>query len=267
VEILLHEAAPSGEWKIEAKVGDFSFPMGAGGLKNTRARIMAEISLTNPNSPEDRISRKAFAPILLQGSPPVLSELIAPVQPIPQGKPIEAYVTVEKELSPVKEMQIGIDRDNSGALEESEKPEKLNQSAADGKWRVALPTEDLRPGRYTLIAKATDAVGFTAKANRTITIAQPPTVAEKKAAATSTIAGHVADQDGRPLANIRVTLQGTNLAGTSGDNGEFTFKDVPNGKYKLEVRGTVKNREVSASQEIVLPGAADPVQVNVRIER
>jgi hypothetical protein len=227
---------------------------------------MGQITLANPNSPEDRISRKAYASILLQGSPPVLGEIIAPSAPIPQGKPIEAYVTVEKELSGIKEMQFGVDRDNSGGLEDAEKPEKLHQSTADGKWRVSLSTDDLKPGRYALIAKATDAVGFTAKTTKTVTIAPPPSIAVQKAATASTIAGRVTLQDGRPLPKMQLKLQGTNFFATSDDNGEFTIKDVPHGKYKLEARGTAIGRVVSGVQEVILPGPSEPAKVEMRIE-
>jgi hypothetical protein len=260
----LADLAPSGDWKIETKVGDFNIPLGVGGLKNTRARIMGQITLANPNSPEDRISRKAFMPILLQGSPPVLGELIAPSVPIPQGTPIDAYLTVEKEHSAIKEVQFGIDRDNSGELEDADKPEKLHQ-AADGKWRVSLAADDLKPGRYTLIARATDAVGFAAKATRTITIA-PPSVAVQKAGTTSSIAGLITLQDGRPLPRMNLKLQGTNFSAVSDDSGQFAMKDVPHGKYKLEARGTALGRNVSGVQEVILPGPSEPARVEMIIE-
>ena len=159
-----------------------------------------------------------------------------------------------------------MDLDNSGVLEEAEKPEKLHQADAAGKWRVALSTENLRPGRYTLIAKATDAVGFTAKATKTITIGAAASVAAAPKPTTSSIAGRVTDQDGQPLARLRVSLRGTSFTAVSDSDGTFAFKDVPHGKYKLEARGTAKNREVSGTQEIVLPSTTEPARLELRIE-
>jgi hypothetical protein len=149
-------------------------------------------------------------------------------------------------------------------LEEGDKPVKLHQSDENGKWQAKLPTEDLEPGRYTLIAKATDILGFEAKPiTKTITIERP--APPPKAATMSTIAGRVVDQDGHPLARIRITLQGTNFSEPSDAGGNFTFKDVPHGKYKLEARGIVIGSERSAVQEVVLPGASEPVKVEIRM--
>ena len=264
-KVFLNELSPSGEWKIGTKVGDFKVPLGAGGLSNTRARIMAQIGVNNPNLPEQRILLPAAVHILLQGDPPALQEIgIDPEKPIPRGQPVNAFVIVKKSLSAIKELQIGIDRDGSGVLEEGDKPAKLHQSDENGKWQAKLPTEDLEPGRYTLIAKATDILGFEAKPiTKTITIERP--APPPKAATMSTIAGRVVDQDGHPLARIRITLQGTNFSEPSDAGGNFTFKDVPHGKYKLEARGIVIGSERSAVQEVVLPGASEPVKVEIRM--
>ena len=264
-KVFLDEISPAGELKIGTKVGDFKIPLGAGGLIDTRARIMGQISVNNPNMPEQRIQVPAFVRILLQGDPPVLGEVgIIPDRSIPRGQPVAAFATVKKEWSALREMQIGIDRDNSGVLEEGDKPIKLHQPDENGKWQARLPTGDLEPGRYTLIAKATDVLGFEAAAiTKTITIERP--APPPKTATMSTIDGRVVDQDGHPLARIRVTLQGTGLAETSDANGNFTFKDVPHGKYMLEARGIVIGSERSAAQEIVLPGASEPAKVEIRL--
>jgi hypothetical protein len=266
VRVFLNELLLSGEMKIATTVGDFKLPLGVGGLVNTRARIMGQVSVNNPNLPEQRIVRSAFARILLQGDPPVLKELgIEPEKAIPRGQPIHAFVTVAKELSAIKEMQVGIDRDNSGPLEEADKPVKLHQADDNGKWRVKIPTEDLEPGRYTLMAKATDVLGFEAKPiTRTIIVERPAPL--PKTATMSTIVGRVSDQDGRPLPRIRVTLQGTNLSETSDESGAFTIRDVPHGKYKLEARGVVIGSERTAVQEIVLPSVTEPAKVDIRIK-
>jgi hypothetical protein len=266
VRVFLNELSPSGEMKISTTVGDFRLPLGVGGLVNTRARIMGQVSVNNPNLPEQRIERSAFVGILLQGDPPVLKELgIEPEKAIPRGQPIKAFVTVAKELSAIKEMQVGIDRDNSGALEEAEKPVKLHQADDNGKWQAKIPTEDLEPGRYTLMAKAADVLGFESKSIARTIIVEPP-APPLKTATMSTIVGRVVDQDGRPLPRIRVTLQGTGLSETSDESGAFSFKDVPHGKYKLEARGIVIGSERTAVQEIVLPGATEPAKVDIRIK-
>ena len=176
-EVFLRELDPSGELKIETKVGDFKIPLNTGGLKNTKVRILAQLFLAGANQDAGRSTHKAAVPIILAGAPPVFGELITPVVPIAQVSPIVGRVSFENELSGIKELRIGIDRDNSGALEEGEKPELLFHPEADDKWHFSIPTQDIKPGRYTLIVRAVNMVGLSSQTTRQITISPPASVA------------------------------------------------------------------------------------------
>ncbi|MCC6126788.1 MAG: carboxypeptidase regulatory-like domain-containing protein [Pirellulales bacterium] len=265
-QVYLNEFAPSGELKIGTKVGDFEVPLNVGGLKNMFARIAVRIEVRNPNLPQGEMLRKDSVRILLQADPPTLEGIVAPIVPIPLGRPIEAGVIVEKSYSDIKEMQIGVDRNDSGELEESDAPKKLTRPGDDGKWRVALPTEGLQARRYALLAKATDVLGFSSKAiAKTVTIDPSADASDKKIPAASTISGRVIDQEGKPLAKIGVALRGTDFSATTDAGGNFTFKDVPHGKYTIEARGSVIGSERSAAQEVTLPGASETFKVVIRL--
>jgi len=260
VQVYLNELTPSGELKIATKVGDFDIPLGVGGLRNTRVRILAKVTFGN----SERGERKDV-PIILQADPPVLNKAIVlePEATVPAGQSIHGYVTVEKWYSPIKEIQIGVDRNDSGSLEETDKPEKLIRPD-DGKWRFTLPTEGLPPRGYTLIAKATDSLGMTSKAiTRNVTLDKPATHIIPPT--TSTISGTITDQEGRPVNGADITLRGTNFTTQSDASGKFTIKDVPHGTYKLEARGVVIGSYRSAKEDIVLPGPSEPLTVHIKL--
>jgi len=185
---------------------------------------------------------------------------------VPQGEPLKITAEVE-DLSGPEKVEFGFDLDESGALEEGEKPKVVRQPGPDRSWSTSLPTKKLDPGRYDLLVRATDRVGYTHTATKTITIAPPSTdTTQKPPAATSTIVGRVL-LGNDPCPNVKVRLLGPNRMATTDHNGKFTFRDVPAGKYTLEVKDqAVRNRFRNGSADVVLPPPSEPATVDISIE-
>jgi len=265
VQVFLDEADPEGIVKIATKLSDFSVGLAPGGLVNTEVNVVARLTLVDRNLPRDRATAEDTVHVVLDGAPPVVQVGITS-RPVPQGEPLKITAEVE-DLSGPEKVEFGFDLDESGALEEGEKPKVVRQPGPDRSWSTSLPTKKLDPGRYDLLVRATDRVGYTHTATKTITIAPPSTdTTQKPPAATSTIVGRVL-LGNDPCPNVKVRLLGPNRMATTDHNGKFTFRDVPAGKYTLEVKDqAVRNRFRNGSADVVLPPPSEPATVDISIE-
>ncbi len=256
--VYLRPFTARGEIKFLAKAGDFQIPLAAAGLKNTKVRIEAELLLADREPLRDtvRVTLDAVAPIF---------EIFTPARAVPRGQSVAVAANVTDELSGVEKIEFGFDLENQDEFDKKIPPVVVRQPSSDGLWHADLPTKDLEPGQYRVLVRATDDVGYSSKQHRLVTIG-PPQQAAPAAAKTSGIKGRVVLQDGRPLPGIRVSLRDTALSAVTDDQGRFTFKDVPPGKYTLDAKGTGLGRELSGSKELTLPATAEPAEVEIRLE-
>jgi hypothetical protein len=265
VDIRLQELGPEGSVKLDTRVSDFTVPLDPGGLKNLKVNLVARLRLPNRPGAQEGPAAEDRVEVLLDGAPPVL-DLHLPATTFDRGDDVKAAVKVLECLSGVTKLEVGFDLDESGDLEEAEKPKVLRQAGSDGVWSLALPTQDLEAGTYTLLVRATSAVDLQTKESRRIAIRVPRAGMPAKKAASHTIEGRVVLQDGRPLPRFQVSLQGTGQTQETGEDGRFTFRDLAPGKYTLQARGSAIGRRLTGSKDIVLPAATDPARVEIRLE-
>jgi hypothetical protein len=270
VEIRAQEIGPQGTLKVDTKVSDFRVRLDPGGLKNTKVDILARLLLANRSPSLDRAAAEDSVKVILDGAAPEI-EIVAPTRPVPHGEELKVAVKMlEEELSGVKEMQIGLDREKTGELVEKDKPKVLRQPGPDGTWTASLPTQELEPGDYVLLARATDRVGYTGKARpQIVTIGPPRPPAQAAATRLSTIEGWVRLQGDKPLPGFRVTLEGTDRSTQTDAGGKFTFKDLPAGEYKIIATGTAHDRNFQNKknpEKITLPAAKEPATVTIQFE-
>lgn len=90
--------------------------------------------------------------------------------------------------------------------------------------------------------------------------------------ATGTIIGTIVDKDGAVVANAKIALTaGTVTAQTlSGDNGAFTFTDVPAGSFEVSISASgfadqVRTGDLSAGQEFIVPEVQLVVATTVEV--
>jgi len=87
------------------------------------------------------------------------------------------------------------------------------------------------------------------------------------APALSKIVGRVMVSD-QPSADVRVQLKGSVERETQTDeNGAFTFRDLPPGKYDLKSSGYHHNMFYEGKSSVTLPAPTDPAEVKIQAER
>lgn len=79
---------------------------------------------------------------------------------------------------------------------------------------------------------------------------------------TGIITGTIADQDGTPVENIQLILEGTSKSATSGKKGDFRLPDVPEGRYTLLAKAV----NIVAIRQTVVVKAGETVKVNLSVE-
>lgn len=256
-EIRLRRLAPQGTVEIRASVGDFRVTLSPT-LKNAEVALLARLVLGR------RLAARDALPVVLDGGKPVF-RISAPGRPVAQGTPLGVTAEVEQEVSGVQRMEFGLHVERAGNLQPIGQPKVLEEAAVRTLWTTSLPTQEIEPGRYVLLARATDRAGNSSIQQRLVTIGPPAAPAPAKT--TSAIEGRVLlANNGQPLAGIRISLQGTRYSAVTDRNGRFTFRDVPHGKYTLEAAGTVITRQRRTEKEIVLPQASEPAVVEIRME-
>ncbi len=263
VEVLLEEVGPGGLVKVAAKVSDFTIRLSPGGLRNKPVDLIAHLLLAAAGPGGNRVAAEDSVGVILDGAAPEV-RIQVPGQPTPQGAELPVSAETD-DLSGVEKMEFGFDLDGSSDLEESEKPKVLQQAGGAEKWSTRLPTKELEPGRYRLMARATDRVGYTGKRIQEVTIAPPAGDAKPAPSKTSTIQGRVVLGD-RPVPRVTVRLEGTGLSAVSDADGRFTLEDVPHGNYTLRAKGIALNRFREGSAKVVLPAATEPAVVQIELQ-
>jgi hypothetical protein len=265
VVIRLHQADPTGQMRFHAEVRDFQATLPAGGLRNKSVEILARLTVNLPATGQGPRTDQHAVPIVLDGAPPSL-RLEVPVRPVMAGEELPVTIATE-DLSGVVKGRVGLDRNASSELDEADQPQLLSQPAGSGIWTASLPTKDLSPGRYTVLVQATDRVGLSATATGVVTIAAPRTdvPAGKPPPDTGTIQGRVV-LISRPVAGIRVTLEGLNRVATSDSAGRFVFREVPAGAYTLRASGAALNRFRNGTAQVTVAGGQQTIPVDVPLE-
>ena len=268
VKIYLHQAGSPGSVKpgsvrIDARVSDFQVALDPGGLKNQEVDVVARLLLAIRGLDTNRRQWRDSVRVILDGSPPEFGAIDASPRQIPLGKPVR--ITVEaSDASGVKEIKIGFDQNGNDKLDQDEKPKTVKQVGSDGKWHAELPTDGLAPGPdYHVLILAADNAGHPASKTEVDVEIVPAGPPPKK---TSTIQG-LALLGTKPCPDIKVSLNSDNHSDekTSDQNGQFTFQDVPEGKYTFDAEGIVNNFPVKGSAEVKLPQADDPVAVRIKL--
>jgi len=274
VKIFLEEVGPRGLLKIGTEVSDFQLALDPSGLKNRRVDIMARLLLATRAPGQDRLAASDSVNVMLDGAPPDF-ELIASTWKVVQGEKFNVSAKVSAdELSGVKQMLFGFDRDKSGKLEEDEeKPLKILQAGEDGLWHAAVPTKGLELGRQQLRVIATDRAGNdpTDKMEY-VTVVKPPEVERlpggEPKPKNSTLIGTVTREDGEPVRRAEVSLEGANkTAETKTDsNGRFTVEEIPPGEYTIHIKGSVRNKTTETSRKITLHAEEEPARKDFTLD-
>ncbi len=225
---------------VHAEVRDFKTGLPTLGIKEKEVEVCARLVLRGREAAKERI------PILLDDKPPEILRFTTPENPVPKGAEIPVKVHV-KDLSGVARIAFAFVKDKS--QEPDAEKDKLFEvsAAAIGERKefsdtVLVPAKDAKPGRNLLAMKVWDRVEHSSKDWRSVVIEGGDKAASEKPLEMGGIKGQVyvaREGNSPPLGWNKLTVTLKELARRpepfDESSGEFTFKDVPPGKYTVVV--------------------------------
>lgn len=254
VETAVATTTPDGGLAIATRIGDVSLSLPVVGVAEGRANLLARVHLG-----EHSVWSRAVE-VVFDGSEPRVDQIrLNPGERATLGKPVAVLVEAsDAGLSGVASVEIAIDVQHNGRFGTKPPPTPARRDD-QGQWRAVLDTSKLKPGTYTVLARATDRVGHVSETGRArMEIITPQQAAAmQKAAAVTRISGVVLF-GGEPAANIDVTLTSQDEKGPKFDavqsdaNGAFAFTPVPPGKYSLKASGVIHNKTRTATAAITV---------------
>ncbi len=274
-EARIREIGAAGLLKVDARVHDFKVPLSPGELKNAEVAIRVAMSVTSAEgvTPAGRDVKTATVRVIFDAAKPTVKLIEAPRAPVTQGNDAVVIVEAKDSGSGVAKIECGLREGDSPELEEKDKPAQVLPPNIQQQTRITLPTKELKPGKYALLVRVTDKVGWqTAERLGYLEIAEPPPPPKpedegKKMPAMSSISGRAVL--GSPDANITwigltVSLKELNRTVTAGSDGRFEFSDVPPGPYTLEGKGIGGNKLVKGATNVTVTDK--PAKVDLPME-
>ncbi len=257
VDVAIHSIA-AGRISMTAKVDDISLELPPPSLKNQRVNLLARLFAGG-----EMVWSKPIEVIADSDPPTITGVEIAPGTICPQGIDLLIRVGVDDaRLSGIASVELKIDSQGAGKFADSAAAPKACVRESDGSWTLSTPTAELKPGRATLIVRATDRVGNISEESKTVlTILSEQDWKAKLKSTTHDLSGRVSYSDD-PLPNAKVTLEdekGVVVNATKTDErGAFRFLGVQAGKYKVLAIGVMKNRPRKAEQPVEVGGPQAP---------
>jgi len=236
----LEKVGPLGLVRVRSEVRDYRFELDTQDTRDTRASVVARLVLRHPSRPDDK--REDRVEIILDGLPPQLTVAAPSVADPDDVIPITLEID---DLSGVKKIEYGFDRNSNGQLDDNEKFPEI--PAKGNKIELSVPTKEVKPAlvpgqSYSLRIRVTDNVDLFSEKAIPIAISQQ---AVMPATTVGTIQGQVFY---RTLGNtsvdwtrLSVVLEGTGRTAEGDLGGKFTFPNVPFGEYKVRAEGIAAN--------------------------
>lgn len=259
VEIANAKFGPEGQFSLSANIGDFKVRVPATGVRNVNSQLLVRLTVS------DRTVWSNPVPIIVDGAPPrVLRVRLNPPGIIAVGMPVKMTVSAsDNDLSGVSRIEATLDTDRTGQFPAKAKPIEATLNS-NGDWEAIIP--DLKPGRQTLLVRGVDRVdnvGDVTKVKLTVVSAEE---AAKLSMVPVTVSGIVTFKE-TLTPGVGVTAESADgpkadvpkIAPVETDaNGLFQLKGLVPGKWKIKVKGVVRNDTRTAEQEITIVPAQAP---------
>ncbi len=259
-------ANPDGSIAVDAHVGDFKLDLPAPGLQNARVAILGKLTARGKSAwslPHE---------IILDGTPAKVDRVQILPSPLIEGdKPSAIVVASDGELSGAGKVEVAIDLARSGKFDDPPNAPLVAKQEPDGSWLVKLTPDEIKLGENHLLVRVTDKVGNVGPhSDIPFKMFTKEQASIQGVAKTSRIFGTVMNGV-NPVPKITVTLEAPPVPPaapgadskttppppkfapvTTDDRGDFTFNNVPPGKYKLSAGGLLHNKNRKADQDVVV---------------
>jgi uncharacterized protein DUF1416 len=251
VELRLERIGEDGTLAIRTRVDDLRVTLPPPKLNDARVNLIARVSLPDREAWSDPVE------LILDGQPPGLNRLqLRPGPNVPQGTELDVSVFASDwDLSGVAKVEVGIDTSQRGEFAE-EPPPLIALPLPDGRWAAKVPTEELKPGHYAVLVRATDRQGN--QSNYLRSPVQVIPMDESTDDSLKLLSGRVVY--GRfsksPVASVPVRLinkeDETIAKAVSDAEGRFTLK-APPGEYQLRAEVLLGGNRRSAQASVTIP--------------
>lgn len=256
VQAALTQMSAETGWSVQTTVTDYEVDLPVSGVGSGRWDLLAQMQAGT------RRAWSGVVPVILDSDPPRLAAVaLTPPEMIEIGKPLGVTVTADdRGLSGVATVELQLDVQRRGTWD-AKAPAITAARMTDETWSATVPTANILPGTYSLLARATDALG-------NVSLPLPTkvrllTTAEAAALIippTGRVAGSVF-YGGQPQSEIEIVLQGPAmtppLKQTTDATGSFQFPKVPAGQYTLTATGVVRNKRRKSEQPLEITDAAE----------
>lgn len=257
---------------VESNVSDITVDIDASGASGRQTIIARAIAGSQETT--------AQLPIFLLASVPPI-EVLAPSTgaKVSWGEPVTILLKGGPETAAaIDRIAFAFDINENGAVDDGEtvtplgipKP-KAVRFGRDSRIAVQLPTKGLPAGPVTLLVQASVdllpdhsvATKPSKKSAQAKNSLSGPLLFHRLFLATEgEITGQVVTPDGLPRRGAVVTLIGIDQQ-VSGPRGEFTFQDVPAGKYKIVAR---TSQRTGSGFVTVKPGQASNLEIKIAVQ-
>lgn len=243
----LASTSADGRFVIATVARDHQLDVPANGLRNVRVNLLAHLRLGRV------VAQDSVEDLWLDGLPPrVVVQEVAPGRIVEAGSPVTLTMNVVDETRGfAKSVQAAFDKTGKGTFDPEEPPvEGAKQKGIA--WQVEVPTEGLKPGRHSLLVRAIDHVGNVSDyTTLSLTIVPPlPNDGLGKIGGIVTYRGAPAAGANLELTPEDATVQLKVNEAQSGEQGAFTFDQLPPGKYRVVARLLRRNARLKLEQDV-----------------
>jgi hypothetical protein len=234
-------------------------------------RVAMSVASAEGVTPAGLDVKTASVRVIFDAAKPTVKLIEAPRVAVPLGN--EAAVTVEAKDSGsgVAKIECLLRQGDSSEMDEKDKPVEILPPNIQEQTKIVLPTKELKPGKYGVLVRVTDKVGWkTTERLGYLEIAEPPPPpkpAMPEKPGLSSIAGRAVL--GSPDASItwiglKVSIKELSRTAEAGADGKFSFPEVPQGQYTLEASGIGGNKIVKGTASVTV--TEKPAKVDIPME-
>lgn len=258
LELFVKLPTNGGTLAFEPVVRDFDLTLRTAGISDREVNVLGQITAGG------RIAVRSYIPIVLDGKGPELGV----VKLVRKGSILVVDLTPQ-DLTGVNSVEAAFE----SSTEVKWVPGKRGEG---GQWLVELDTKDLSSGEYTVLLRATDAVGNTCDISSTPWTNDPTEANSAETPPSNNAPQPVKNQvkgrvvyGSKEVTNIEVTLTGAGAPAQparTGSGGTFDFGLVSPGTYTLKARGlSGGNYHKAELQVTVSDQAKTPVDIEVKV--
>jgi hypothetical protein len=262
LELFVKLPTNGGTLAFEPVVKDFNLTLRAAGISDRKVNVLGQLTAGG------RVAERSYIPIVLDGEGPELG-----VIKLLRKGPLLVVDFNPQDLTGVNSVEAAFESPTEVKWEPG-KP------GGGGQWLVELNTKELTPGEYTVLLRATDAVGNTSDVVSTRWTNNPAEDATSDGATESPhtngapqavknqVKGRVV-YGNKEVTNVEVTLTGPGAPAQparAGTGGTFDFGLVSPGTYTLKARGLAGGNYHKAEQQITVSDQPKtPVNIEVKV--